>query len=341
MKQASQASSQSRSKTLLIIGATGGIGGEVAKSFARGGWTVRALARKPKEAATNFDHLGVTEWRKGDALKSKDVLKAAKGVDAIFHGANPPGYQKWRERAVPMLANAIAAAKAEDVRLLFPGNVYNFGPDAWPLLSETSPQNPLTNKGAIRVEMEQMMVDAGIKSLTVRAGDFFGAHAPGSWLPNAMVKPGKEIKSVVYPGLHDKGHAWAYLPDLAETFRQLMEQEQRLDQHGLFHFRGHFFEQGVDMAKAIARVAGDENMKVKKMPWALIRLASPFVRMLRELLEMRYLWKETVALDNAKLVAFLGDEPHTPLDRALGQSLEGMGCIKSPVPQGSPQEVPV
>lgn len=341
MTQASQPSSQSRSKTLLVIGATGGIGSEIAKSFARGGWTVRALARKPKEAAKKFDHLGIAEWQKGDALKSKDVLKAAKGVDAIFHGANPPGYQKWRERAVPMLANGIAAAKTEGVRLLFPGNIYNFGPDAWPLLTETSPQNPLTNKGAIRVEMEQMMVDAGIKSLTVRAGDFFGAHAPGSWLPNAMVKPGREIRSVVYPGLHDKGHAWAYLPDLAETFRQLMKQEQRLGQNDMFHFRGYFFDQGVDMAKAIARVAGDENMKVKKMPWGLIRLASPFVRMLRELLEMRYLWKETVALDNAKLVAFLGDEPHTPLDRALGQSLEGMGCLKSPASQSTAQEATV
>lgn len=329
------------SKTLLIIGATGGIGSEVAKSFARGGWTVRALARKPKEAAKKFDHLGVAEWRKGDALKSKDVLKAASGVDAIFHGANPPGYQKWRERAVPMLANAIAAAKAEDARLLFPGNVYNFGPDAWPLLSETSPQNPQTNKGAIRVEMEQMMVDAGVKSLTVRAGDFFGAHAPGSWLPNAMVKPGKEIKSVTYPGVHDKGHAWAYLPDLAETFRQLMEQEDRLAQNDTFHFRGHSFEHGVDMATAIARVAGDESMKVKKMPWGLIRLASPFVRMLRELLEMRYLWKETVELDNTKLVAFLGEEPHTPLERALAQSLEGMGCITNPESQSTAQELPV
>ncbi len=331
--------SQTPSKTLLVIGATGGIGGEVAKSFARGGWTVRALARKPKQAAKNFGHLGVTDWRKGDALKEKDVLKAAKGADAIFHGANPPGYQKWRERAVPMLANAIAAAKAENVRLLFPGNVYNFGPDAWPLLKEDSPQNPQTNKGGIRVEMEQMLVEAGIRSLTVRAGDFFGAHAPGSWLPNALVKPGKEIRSVVYPGLHDKGHAWAYLPDLADTFRRLMEREDNLAQNDIFHFRGHFFHHGVEMAQAIARVAGDENMKVKKMPWGVIRLASPFVAMLRELLEMRYLWQETVELDNAKLAAFLGEEPHTPIDVALRQALAGMDCLDAHTMDATEREV--
>ncbi len=332
---------QTPQKTLLVIGATGGIGGEIAKTFARSGWKVRALARKPKVAAKNFGHLGPIEWRKGDALKAKDVSKAAAGVDAIFHGANPPGYTKWRERAVPMLENAIAAAKAEGARLLFPGNVYNFGPDAWPRLTETSPQKPLTNKGAIRVEMEQMMVDAGIQSLTVRAGDFFGAHAPGSWLQNAVVKPGKEIKAVTYPGLHDKGHAWAYLPDLAETFRQLMDEENRLAQNDTFHFGGHYMDRGIDMATAIARVAGDETMKIKKMPWGVIRLASPFVTMLRELLEMRYLWQETVELDNAKLVAFLGQEPHTHLDTALAQSLEGLGCLEPAHPEATAQAMPI
>jgi len=332
---------KSPQKTLLVIGATGGIGSEVAKAFVRSGWEVRALARKPKDAVKNFSHLGAIEWRKGDAMKAQDVRKAAKGADAIFHGANPPGYKKWREWAIPMLANAIKAAKAEEARLLFPGNIYNYGPDAWPSLAETSPQNPVTNKGAIRVEMEQMLVDAGIKSVIVRAGDFFGGHAPGSWLPNALVKPDKEIRSVTYPGLHDKGHAWAYLPDLAETFRRLVDEEDRLAQNDIFHFRGHYMERGLDMAKAIARVAGDENMKVKKMPWGLLRLASPFVALLRELLEMRYLWLETVELDNAKLKAFLGEEPHTPLDLALTQALEGLGCMTPASRQTPVQAVPV
>ncbi len=319
-------------KTLLVIGATGGIGGEVTKAFGQAGWQIRALTRKPKAAAKSYAHLGPIDWHKGDALKAKDVAEAAQGVDAIFHGANPPGYAKWRERAIPMLAHSIAAAKASGARLLFPGNIYNFGPSAWPLLSETSPQNPVTEKGAIRVEMEHMIADANITSLIVRAGDFFGSHAPGSWLQNALVKPGKPITSVVYPGSPNEGHAWAYLPDLAETFRKLMDQEERLAPHDLFHFRGHTFKRGIDMAKAIARVAGNEDMKVKNLPWMMIRLASPFTATLRGLLEMRYLWRETIQLDNAKLAAFLGAEPHTPVDTALHDALDGLGCLKGAMP---------
>lgn len=53
-----------------------------------------------------------------------------------------------------------------------------------------------------------------------------------------------------------------------------------------------------------------------------MRLAAPFVEMCREMLEMRYLWNTPVELDNTKLLAFLGAEPHTTLDRAVAQSHE-------------------
>ena len=36
----------------------------------------------------------------------------------------------------------------------------------------------------------------------------------------------------------------------------------------------------------------------------------------RELLEMRYLWQVPVRMDNARLRALVGQEPHTPLDDA-------------------------
>ena len=47
----------------------------------------------------------------------------------------------------------------------------------------------------------------------------------------------------------------------------------------------------------------------------------------REMIEMRYLWTRPIGLDNAKLVAFLGEEPHTPLDAAMRATLADMGCL--------------
>ena len=56
-----------------------------------------------------------------------------------------------------------------------------------------------------------------------------------------------------------------------------------------------------------------------------MKLASPFNETLRGLNEMRPLWRVPIRLDNTQLVAFLGDEPHTPLDEAITVTLKGLG----------------
>jgi nucleoside-diphosphate-sugar epimerase len=43
---------------------------------------------------------------------------------------------------------------------------------------------------------------------------------------------------------------------------------------------------------------------------------------------MRYVWNEPLRLDNARLRAALGREPHTPLDAAVRATLAGLGCLR-------------
>ena len=61
--------------------------------------------------------------------------------------------------------------------------------------------------------------------------------------------------------------------------------------------------------------------------WWLVKMAAPFNATLREMVEMHYLWRLPVRLRNDKLVDFLGAEPHTPLDSAVYQTLQGLGCL--------------
>ena len=42
---------------------------------------------------------------------------------------------------------------------------------------------------------------------------------------------------------------------------------------------------------------------------------------------MRYLWRNPLRMDNARLVLVLGREPHTPLDEAVEATLGGLGCL--------------
>jgi nucleoside-diphosphate-sugar epimerase len=318
-----------RHKTILVIGATGGIGHAVAQAFLQAGWQVRALSRRDSPQTMPLPRLELMQWVKGDALNAADVIRASQAVDCICHAANPPKYQKWRELALPMLANSIEAARVSGARLLFPGNVYNFGPDAWPLISESSPQHPHTKKGAVRVEMEGMLEAAsqqGVRSIVVRAGDFFGGHGPSSWFSNTMLRPGKPVRSMVYMGDTKTGHAWAYMPDLAQTFLQLALKEKQLSPFEVFHFSGHWLS-GDAMIEAIKRVTQQPALRVNSMPWLLVKVLSPFVGLMREIQEMRYLWQVPVQLSNQKLLALLGEEPHTDLDTAIRHSLVDMKCL--------------
>lgn len=320
----------STARTALVIGATGGIGGEVARALLAGGWRVKGLARDPAEAAMRAGWVGDVDWVAGDAMRADDVLAAARGVAVIFHGANPPGYKNWRGLAIPMLANSIQASRASGARLIFPGNVYNYGPDAGPVLTEDAPQHPLTRKGRIRVEMEAMLEAAsydGVRSIIIRAGDFFGPRQPASWFKNAMVKPGKILTSVTYPGVREAGHAWAYLPDLAATIARLAAIEEDLPEFERLHFGGHFLARGDEMAAAIARAVGNPDLPVKPLPWALIYAGAPFSTFMREALEMRYLWQIPLRLDDSKLRGLIGQVPHTQLDHAVRETLAAIGCL--------------
>ncbi|MCS0633276.1 NAD(P)H-binding protein [Telluria mixta] len=316
-------------RTVLVLGASGGIGGEVARQLALAGWQVRGMKRAL--AAPTLDGDGIA-WTGGDAMSPADVARAAQGCAVIVHAVNPPGYRDWGRLVLPMLDNTIAAAEANGALVVLPGTVYNYGPDAFPSIAEDAPQHPATRKGGLRVRMEaalQAYAERGGRALIVRAGDFFGPRAGNSWFAQGLVKPGKPVDRIANPAAPGVGHQWAYLPDVAATMVALIGRRHALDPFARFHMNGHWDPDGTAMCAAIARVVARRGGRatVGAFPWWLVRLATPFNDTLRELWEMRYLWRQPVRLDNARLVEVLGTEPHTPLDAAVERTLEGLGCL--------------
>lgn len=317
-------------KTALVMGASGGIGGEVARQLVHAGWRVRAMARKP---AVQDDR--AFEWVQGDALVAADVLAAARGCAVIVHAVNPPGYRNWSELVLPMLNNTIAAANAVKALVVLPGTVYNYGADAFPLAGDDAPQHPVTRKGKLRVQMEaalQVYCECGGGALIVRAGDYFGPRAANSWFGQALVKPGQTVTRIANPARPGVGHQWAYLPDVAATMVALIERRAQLAPFARFNMAGHWDADGATMARAVQKTAARHGItaKIAGFPWWIVPLMAPFHETMREMLEMRYLWRESLRLDNAGLLAVLGAEPHTPLDQAVEATLAGLGCL--PVP---------
>ena len=317
-------------KSVLVLGATGGIGGEVARQLRDAGWDVRALKRGLPAKGERRDGI---QWIGGDALERNDVVAAAKGVDVIVHAVNPPGYRKWNEVVLPMLDNTIAAAAASKATVVLPGTIYNYGADAFPVLTEESPQHPTTKKGAIRVEMERRLrafAHDGGRVLIVRAGDFFGPVAGNNWFAQGLVKPGRPVTSIANPGAPGVGHQWSYLPDVARTMVRLLERGSELEPFATFHMAGHWDADGTQMTRAIQRVVQAKSgvePRISRFPWWLVTLVSPFVTTFRELREMRYLWEHPVRMSNARLTATIGAEPFTPMDAAIEATLRGLKCL--------------
>lgn len=307
----------------LVLGITGSIGRAFAIAMARRGYTIRALTRDPAAAARKLPAGLSIDWRTGDALDRAAVTAAAQGASWIFHGVNPPGYARWREDGLPMLQNSVAAARLAGARLLFPGNVYLYGPDAGALVDEAAPRHPQTRKGLVRLEMETILEQEaahGARALVLRAGDFFGPGVEGSWFAQAVAKGGAAaIKFYDLSG--GIGHSWAYVPDLAEAFADLAERETELPAFASFNFAGHWTDPGRSISEVAAKALGRPASAIKRFPWIVLYLGAPFSTFMREAIEMMWLWKRPLRLDGRRLEAFLGRVPHTPIEIAVRRAI--------------------
>jgi nucleoside-diphosphate-sugar epimerase len=306
--------------TVLILGANGRLGHVATAAFLSAGWQVRAFVRPGRSHRVAA---GATIIE-GDAHSATDLNAAAENAQVIFNGLNPP-YTQWRKEALHLANTVIEACRSSGATQLFPANIYNFGARMPDVLNPTTLHAAETVKGRIRVQMESRFRSAaehGQRTIALRAGDFFGGTGRGSWFDLAITKSVANDR-VTYPGPLNVSHAWAYLPDLARAFVGLAERRAELPPYCDLTFAGHTATGG-DMVTAIEAALG-RPMKVANLPWALIRLAAPFVRSWAEIVEISYLWTTPHRLDGAQVTRILGPLAATPFDIAIADALADLG----------------
>jgi nucleoside-diphosphate-sugar epimerase len=257
------------------------------------------------------------------------VIEAARGADVVLHALNVP-YTQWSAAALPLAETAIAAARENGATLVFPGNLYAYGAGIPDIVDETTPIRPTSRKGEIRAAIEARLhaaADRGVRVIILRSGDFFGGPGIGSYFDRILIR---DIAGgrLTYPGPLDVVHEWAYVPDLCDAMRRLVEVRAGLEPFAQFGFPGHAVTGRVLLA-AIARACGC-GFKVSSMPWTLLRMLGIVVPIFRELSEMAYLWSTPHAIDGTRLAAAIGDIPHTPLDRAIASALLRLGIRRRP-----------
>jgi len=310
-----------QSRAVIVLGANGRVGRVLVRAFAGAGWRVYAQARRALEDAAGGR---VIALRIG-ADDTAALALAAPDATVVVNAMNPL-YTRWDTDALPLNDRAIALARRLGATLMLPGNVYNYGSPIPEWISESTPQRPVNPKGHIRARMEAAMRVPGLRSIVVRAGDFYGGPGKGTWIDQVILKDIARGR-ITYPGPLDRAHSWTYLPDLAQAFVQLAERREQLNAHETFHFPGHTVT-GADFVAAITRasrraglLAAQASPRIAGLPWPLIRAIGLVYPLMRELARMSYLWREPHGLVSERLARVLGTIPHTPLDEALARTV--------------------
>ena len=289
--------------TALILGASGGFGGQVAKALQAAGWRVNRYTR------------------------GTDMAAAAKGARLIVNGLNPPGYHDW-DRLIPEItASVIAAGRASGATLLVPGNVYPYGKEPGPWGPDT-PHRPNSRKGLIRATMEATYRHAaesgGPRCILLRGGDFLLPEAP-QMLMNRMILSKVAKGKVTAMGPANVLHAYAYLPDMERAAVGLVALDKALPAYADIPFAGHAFTIN-DLAARVARLTG-RPMTVTHFPLWFFTLVSPFWELARELREMLYLNRFPHQMDPAPLRRWLPDYRDTVLDEVILAHLRALKLV--------------
>ncbi|MFQ6100006.1 MAG: NAD-dependent epimerase/dehydratase family protein [Anaerolineae bacterium] len=134
-----------------ILGATGFIGGQIARAAVAQGWQVRGLRRRPNAVGAIGD-LEI-EWVSGDLADPASLVTAMRGCPLVFHAA---GYYPHRARnvwetvrhGVTGMRNVLAAASTAGVkRLVYTSALTTIGPPSDP--SRLAGERDLYTPGSI------------------------------------------------------------------------------------------------------------------------------------------------------------------------------------------------
>jgi dihydroflavonol-4-reductase len=220
--------------TVLLTGATGLIGSNIAAQLAARGYDVRALVRPGSDTAP-LEEMGVTVVR-GDIVEPRDVRKAAEGAELVVHSAAVLGgavQSADEHHAVNTggAANVFDAAAAVGSRRVVTLSTTTFFDVRTAPLSEDSaldpdpPPDPYTVSKLAAFKDAMARVDGGQDICVVISG---GAYGPSPQPGRSMVHPSfnARICAAVLGEVSDNISfpiPWVYSEDVAAAAVAAME----------------------------------------------------------------------------------------------------------------------
>ncbi|MEU7257359.1 condensation domain-containing protein [Streptomyces rimosus] len=167
-----------RTGTVLVTGATGGVGSFVLRELAARGIPVRALARPESAHLLAADGIDVAE---GDLSDPDSLRAAAAGADAVIHAACT-----FTSPEVDLAAMRAVLDGWRRGAFVFVSSVDAYGqPPVTDVTAETPPAGPFTAYGRAKLGCERMLLEA---AGTGGRGGATVARVPIVWGPHARLR---------------------------------------------------------------------------------------------------------------------------------------------------------
>lgn len=299
-----------------VVFGTGAIGLALIDELVSTGRPTRAVNRSGRAALpSGVDVIG------DDASDPAFATEAAAGADAVYQCLNPP-YDRWTE-LFPRLQDAVvAAARSAGARYVSFENVYMYGDTRGAPMTEATPSDPHTRKGAVRAAMADQLRrlhEAGdLEVTTARASDYFGPRATTqSPFGDRVIGAALAGRPAQVIGDPDQRHSYTYAPDAARTLAALGTRDDVVGE--IWHVPNAPARTTRQIIAMIADELGSP-IKVRVAPRPLLRLMGLFNPTIRELPEMLYEFTQPFIVDGTKARERLGLTA-TPLDEAVRETV--------------------
>jgi nucleoside-diphosphate-sugar epimerase len=279
---------------IAVVGA-GQIGTPVVERLTACGVQVTWISRtRPQRVPSGVTHKSVY------ATDGKALAAAVGGVDAMIAAVNPATYdaEVWRSTLPPLQRGLIDAASQLGVRLVQLDALYLYAPDQGPLAPET-PQRPTTEKGLVRKQISDMLVEAQtqgrVRATVLRASDFWGPDLSAALLTRDGLQGLKQGKRPFLVGDPDQPHAFSHRDDVVAALVNLALAES--DVEGRVYHAPVVHVAPRALVSAVCQAFGVRVRPFVAPAW-LLRVIGLFSKPTRGLVEMLPQWQAPYLVDD-------------------------------------------
>lgn len=297
-----------------ILGANGTIGKILARELPVYTDKIRLVSRNPIRVNETDELLPL------DLTQPGTVDRAVQGSDVVYLVVGLEYKLKvWEEYWPTLMRDTVNACLKHGAKLVFFDNIYMYDKGHLSHLTEDTPVNPPSRKGAVRKRILEMFLEAvqdmGLEGLIARSADFYGPGNENNFITQMVLKnlsSGKKPMWFVGP---DIKHSFTYTPDAGKATALLGNSPDAYGQ--VWHLPTD--SRPVTGKKFISMIASEFSIKETKIsivPKWMLRLMGLFIPVMKEMPEMMYQYDRDYYFDSSKFTTRFGIKA-TPYEEGI------------------------